>query len=632
MSNSLFRKKSIAKIVKDAEQGFGDGHEAGGLNKILTVRDLTFMGVAAVIGAGIFSTIGTAAFNGGPGVIFLFIITAITCGFTALCYAEFASRVPVSGSAYTYSYVTFGELIAWIIGWALILEYAIGNVVVAISWSAYFNNILKAIHVNLPEWLTIGYQTAKMNYDAAIAANQSVADLVYTNAPSIFGLKLIVNLPGFIIVGLITILAYVGINESRRSANFMVGLKIVVLIFIAIVGFWFIFSNGTTSNWTPFLPKGMTGVLKGVSSVFFAYIGFDAISTTAEECRDPQRDLPRGMINSLILCTVIYVVTTLVITGMVNYKQFEGKADPLAFVFDQINMHKIGFIISVSAVIAATSVLLVFQIGQPRIWMSMSRDGLLPKRFSSISPRYKTPGFATIMTGLLVGLPVLFVDDKLMTDLTSIGTLFAFVLVCGGVLYLPKLVKQPGKFSIPYINGKLIYPILVALIITLIAVFKPYRFDDAFHNLYLKDRAVLQTELTLNDLTNIQSITPEGTKTISITKEQLNDLSDAEFNDILRSISTLSDKVFLKGILAIVHNLPIYLFLVLIIFMGIFSFVKNFSLIPLLGVTCCAYLMIEIPAKSWMVFLGWMAFGLCIYFMYGYRKSRLAAQELGIRN
>ena len=231
------------------------------MKKVLGVKDLTFMGVAAVIGAGIFSTIGTAAYNGGPGVIFLFLITAVTCGFTALCYAEFASRVPVSGSAYTYSYVSFGEMIAWIIGWALILEYAIGNVVVAISWSAYFNNLLKAINIELPAWLTIGHQTASMAYDAAIAAGKPVSDLVYTNAPEIFGFKFIINLPAFIIVGLITIVAYIGISESKKSANFMVGLKIVVLIFIAIIGFWYIFSEGTTANWSPFLPNGMSGVL-----------------------------------------------------------------------------------------------------------------------------------------------------------------------------------------------------------------------------------------------------------------------------------------------------------------------------------------------------------------------------------
>ncbi|MBS1666235.1 MAG: amino acid permease [Bacteroidetes bacterium] len=556
MAGSLFRKKSLSKIIADAEAGLGDAHEHG-MKKVLGVRDLTFMGVAAVIGAGIFSTIGTAAYHGGPGVIFLFMITAVTCGFTALCYAEFASRVPVSGSAYTYSYVTFGEMIAWIIGWALILEYAIGNVVVAISWSAYFNNILKAVGIHLPDWLTIGHQTAVMAYDEALKAGQSVTGSIYSRAPEILGFKLIINLPAFIIVGLITILAYIGINESRKSANFMVGLKIVVLAFIAVIGFWLIFSNGTTGNWSPFLPEGMGGVLQSVSSVFFAYIGFDAISTTAEECKDAQRDLPKGMIYSLVICTVIYIITALVITGLVNYKEFKGVADPLAYVFDKINMHKIGFIISISAVIASTSVLLVFQIGQPRIWMSMSRDGLLPKRFSKLSPRFQTPAFATLMTGFLVGIPVLFVDDKLMTDLTSIGTLFAFVLVCGGVLILPRIQKEAGKFQIPYINGKYITALIVAFFI--------YLFRSRI-------------------------------------ADSLSNMGSEKYQEILFLV-----------------------FVVIAILLAIFSFLRNYSLIPVLGVLCCLYLMIEIPAKSWMVFFGWMALGLTIYFLYGYRKSKLAA-------
>ena len=557
MPQSLFRKKSLEKIMQDAEAGLSDSHSSSGMKKVLGVRDLTFMGVAAVIGAGIFSTIGTAAYHGGPGVIFLFLITAVTCGFTALCYAEFASRVPVSGSAYTYSYVTFGEVIAWIIGWALILEYAIGNVVVAISWSAYFNNILKAFGLNLPDWLTIGYQTAKMNYDAAIAAGQPIANLVYAQAPSILGFKFIINLPAFVIVGLITILAYVGINESRKSANFMVGLKLVVLAFIAIVGFYIIFSTGTEKNWTPFLPEGMGGVLQSVSAVFFAYIGFDAISTTAEECREPQKDLPRSMIYSLLICTIVYVVTALVITGLVNYKEFNGVADPLAYVFDKINMHKIGFIISISAVIAATSVLLVFQIGQPRIWMSMSRDGLLPKRFGKLSKRFKTPAFATMVTGLVVGIPVLLVDDKLMTDLTSIGTLFAFVLVCGGVLYLPSTEKKKGKFRIPYINGKFIVALLVVLFIVLFR----QRLTDACSN-----------------------------------------ISAESHQEIL-----------------------FILFVIVAVIVAILSFIRNYSLIPVLGVLFCLYLMIEIPAKSWLVFFGWMALGLTIYLLYGRRKSKLAS-------
>jgi len=560
MRHSLFRKKSIDAIMKESEEGIGDAHHShSGLRKVLGVKDLTFMGIAAVIGAGIFSTIGAAAYNGGPGVIFLFLMTAVTCGFTALCYAEFASRVPVAGSAYTYSYVTFGEMIAWIIGWALILEYAIGNIVVAISWSSYFNNVLKAIGINLPSWLTTGYQTARDAYYAAVESNLPVQDLVYTNAPTIGGFHFIINLPAFIIVGLVTLLAYIGIHESKRTANLMVMLKIFILAMIAVIGFWFIFSEGTTANWSPFLPNGMGGVLKGVSAVFFAYIGFDAISTTAEECSNPQRDLPRGMIYSLIICTVIYVIIALVITGMVNYKEFAGVTDPLAYVFDKINMQKVGFVISISAVIAATSVLLVFQLGQPRIWMTMSRDGLLPASFGKISKKYRTPGFATIVSGILVGGLVLFVDDKLMTDLTSIGTLFAFVLVSGGVLMLPYREKETGKFQLPYVNGKWIIPLLFMVFF----YFSFGRFKDAFSN----------------------------------------------FNN-----ESYQELLFI-------------LFVIMAAVITLFSFLRNYSLIPVLGVLCCLYLMIEIPAKSWMVFFGWMALGLSIYRLYGYRHSRLSTKS-----
>ena len=548
---SLFRQKPIQSVLHDPDSSAHDS-----MNRTLTVRDLTFMGVAAVIGAGIFSTIGGAAFKGGPGVSLLFIITAVTCGFTALCYAEFAARVPVSGSAYTYSYVTFGEVIAWIIGWALILEYAIGNIVVAISWSAYFNNILQAIGIHLPAWLTIGYQSAVMEYQDALETGKAVEDLAYSLAPGISGFKFIINLPAFVIVVLVTCLVFIGIKESKRMANGMVMLKIAILILVAAIGIWYIFSEGTTSNWTPFLPNGMKGVLAGVSAVFFAYIGFDAISTTAEECKNPQRDLPRGMIYSLILCTVIYVVTTLVITGMVNYSEFENVTDPLAYVFEKINMKAVGFIVSVSAVVAATSVLLVFQLGQPRIWMSMSRDGLLPKRFSNIHPRYRTPSFATFVTGLLVGIPVLVIDDALVTDLTSIGTLFAFVLVCGGVLLLPARPKEVGKFHLPYINGKFIVPALVLLLI----VGASKRLGAAFSN-----------------------IGNEG------------------YQEVLFIV-----------------------FVALALYIAVMSFLRNYSLIPVLGMLCCAYLMIEIPAKSWLVFFLWMGLGLIIYFLYGAKHSKLS--------
>ena len=565
MSNSLFRKKSIAKINADAAAGLADGHNSG-LKKVLGVKDLTYMGIAAVIGAGIFSTIGTAAFNGGPGISLLFVITAITCGFSALCYAEFASRVPIAGSAYTYAYVSFGEVVAWIIGWALILEYAIGNIVVAISWSGYFNNLLEGFHIYLPGWLATNTANAQSGYDEAVKAMAGGATLeslgrhartgydAIVNAPVIAGIKFIINIPAFVIVMLITALAYVGIQESKKTTNYMVIFKIAVIIFVIVMGFFYV----DTNNWDPFLPNGFKGVLAGVSAVFYAYIGFDAISTTAEECKNPQRDLPRGMIYSLIICTVLYILISLVLTGMVNYSELKVD-DPLAYVFQKLHLNKIGYLISVSAVVATTSVLLVFQLGQPRIWMSMSRDGLLPKKFAQVHPKFGTPSFATIITGFLVGIPSLFVSSSTMTDLTSIGTLFAFVLVCFGVLVLPRMAKEAGSsaFRLPYLNGQFIIPTIVAIFI----YFSMNRIADAFSN-----------------------YSTEG------------------FQEIL----------FL-------------LFIFIAIVTGVLSFVKKYSVIPVVGALCCLYLMIEIPAISWMWFFIWMGFGLTIYFFYSRRRSKLAA-------
>ena len=562
MSNSLFRKKSIAKINADATAA--DGHDSG-LKKILGVKDLTFMGIAAVIGAGIFSTIGTAAFNGGPGISLLFVITAITCGFSALCYAEFASRVPIAGSAYTYAYVSFGEVVAWIIGWALILEYAIGNIVVAISWSGYFNNLLEGFNIHLPGWLSTNTANAQSGYDEAVKALAGGATLeslgrhaktgydAIVNAPVIAGIKFIINIPAFVIVMLITALAYVGIKESKKTTNYMVIFKIAVIIFVIVMGFFYV----DTNNWDPFLPNGFTGVLAGVSAVFYAYIGFDAISTTAEECKNPQRDLPRGMIYSLIICTVLYILIALVLTGMVNYTELKVD-DPLAYVFQKLNLNKIGYLISVSAVVATTSVLLVFQLGQPRIWMSMSRDGLLPKKFAQVHPKFGTPSFATIVTGFLVGIPSLFVSSSTMTDLTSIGTLFAFVLVCFGVLVLPRMAKEAGSsaFRLPYLNGQFIIPAIVAVFV----YFSMNRISEAFAN-----------------------YATEG------------------FQEIL----------FL-------------LFIFIAVVTGVLSFVRKYSVIPVVGALCCLYLMIEIPAISWMWFFIWMGIGLTIYFFYSRRRSKLA--------
>jgi amino acid transporter len=542
-SNSLFRKKSLTTIIKDAREGLSDGHEMGGMHKVLKVKDLTAMGIAAVIGAGIFSTIGEAAFHGGPGVSLLFVITAVTCGFSALCYAEFASRVPVSGSAYTYSYVTFGELAAWVIGWALILEYAIGNIAVAISWSGYFNNLLGGLGLDLPAWLASNYDSATPEVIAA--------------APHIAGIPFVVNLPAFFVVVLITYLAYVGIQESKRSANFMVALKILVILFVIVVGFFYV----NKANWSPFMPNGFSGVLKGVSAVFFAYIGFDAVSTTAEECANPQRDLPKGMIYSLIICTVLYILISFVLTGMVPFSSLKVN-DPLAFVFDQVHLPWISYLISVSAVVATTSVLLVFQIGQPRIWMSMSRDGLLPKRFSKIHPRFKTPSYATIITGIIVGIPALFLNLTIVTDLTSIGTLFAFILVCGGVLILPREEKTAEKrFQLPYISGQWIVPGLVLLLIGL------------FHG------------------------------------------------EILSRLS------FAGGWEVWKHNIPFFIFVVVTLILSYLCITRKLSLIPVLGMLSCFYLMTEIALKNWIVFTIWLIIGLTIYFLYSYGHSKLGRNK-----
>ncbi|MEO7766104.1 MAG: amino acid permease, partial [Ferruginibacter sp.] len=389
MSNSLFRTKKIASILAE---GGDDSHAGGGLKRVLTMRDLTFFGIAAILGAGSFSSLGGAVFHGGPGVVILFVITAVACAFTAFCYSEFASRIPVAGSAYTYAYASFGELFAWVIGWALIMEYSIGNIYVAYSWSDYFTSFLEKINVHIPQYLCTSYMEVK---DALAngSTNKDVLD-AWNNAPRAGGLRIIFDLPAFVINILITLLVYRGIKESRNFSNVMVILKMIVVSLVILVGGYLVFSKGLSYNWTPandagiktFMPNGFSGVMAAVSGVFFAYIGFDAVSVLAEESKNPQRDLPRGMILSLVICTVVYILLTLVLTGSVNYRSFEGVGDPLAFIFEKQNLNVgwMQFFVAIAAVVAMTSVLLVFQMGQPRIWMSMSRDGLLPPVFQKI--------------------------------------------------------------------------------------------------------------------------------------------------------------------------------------------------------------------------------------------------------
>lgn len=439
------------------------------LEASLGLKDLTAMGIAAVIGAGIFSTIGNAAASGGPAVIFLFIFTAVACGFSALCYAEFASAVPLSGSAYTYANIAFGEIIAWIIGWDLLMEYSIGNIAVAISWSDYFTSLVNSMGFHFPAYFSIDYLSASRGYKAYLQAIQEgslptdisapiqYAYQAWHHAPTIGNFKLIADLPALGITIIITWIVYIGIHQSKKASNGMVVFKICIILVVIILGAFHIDSQ----HWTNFAPNGFSGVMKGVSAVFFAYIGFDAISTTAEECKNPQRDLPKAMLYALAICTVLYVAIALVLTGMVPYYTL-AVGDPLAFVFEQIGFTTMAAIISVSALVAMTSVLLVFQLGQPRIWMSMSRDGLLPKKFSEIHPKYKTPGFSTIVTGLVVGVPALFMNLTEVTDLTSIGTLFAFAIVCAGVLWKRKdSVLHQAKFKVMYVNSRYFLPVLL---------------------------------------------------------------------------------------------------------------------------------------------------------------------------
>ncbi len=467
MSDSIFRKKTVTQILSDAAAG-----ESSKMVKTLGVRDLTSFGIAAIIGAGIFSTIGLASYNGGPAVSLLFVFTAIACVFTALSYAQFASTVPVSGSAYTYAYVAFGEIFAWVIGWALILEYAVSNMVVAISWSEYFTSMLSGFGITFPKYFATDYGSAHRAFDLVEQTRQAGTSLdtlpentrilaqAWTDAPLLGNFHLIANLPAGAITVLITALVYIGIKESRTASNILVVLKLAVIALVIGVGAFYV----KPANWSPFAPNGVAGVLSGVASVFFAFIGFDSISTTAEECKNPQRDLPRAMLYCLAICTVLYVLITLVLTGMVNYKEL-GVSDPLAYVFQKVNLDFVAGVISVSAVVAITSALLVYQLGQPRIWMTMSRDGLLWKRFATIHPKYKTPSFATIVTGFLVAVPSLFMDLKFFVDLTSVGTFFAFIMVCGGILFLDaKGLTAQSKFKVPYINGKYIIGAVLLLV------------------------------------------------------------------------------------------------------------------------------------------------------------------------
>ena len=541
---SLFRTKGVDQITREAES------REHGLKRTLTGIDLMMLGIGAVIGTGIFAAIGTATAGAadrpgaGPAIILSFVITAIACAFSALCYAEFASMIPIAGSAYTYAYATLGETIAWIIGWDLIIEYAVGNIAVAISWAAYFNDVLKhAFGFTIPVWMVTDLRTALNSPD------------IQAGAPHLFGIPIVLNLPAFAIVAFITWVLVIGVKESAVFNNIMVGMKILILLGFVVVGFNYVKAD----HFTPFMPTGWIGVQAGAAIIFFSFIGFDAVSTAAEECRNPKRDIPIGILGSLAVCTLIYVAVAAVLIGIIPWTQL-GVADPLAAALVFIGKDWAAGVVSFGAVVAMTAVLLVFQLGQPRIFFSMSRDGLLPKIFARVHPRYKTPHVTTIWTGIFVAVLASFTALDEIIALTNIGTLFAFVLVCLGVIILR--ITDPGRprpFRMPWVP---LLPIWMGALWVLPGAFA--------------------------------AAADWGART--------------EYLFVF--LITLAGMVFsLAGITALVRRRPVP------------EWVR--TEFALAGIASCVYLMRGLPALTWWRFIGWLALGLFIYALYGARHSRL---------
>jgi basic amino acid/polyamine antiporter, APA family len=434
--SALFSRKPISELLHE-------GDSPHSLRRALGAGDLIMLAIGAVIGAGIFSSIGTAAageiladgtvvrYGAGPALVLSFILLGVVCGLAGLCYAELASMIPQAGSAYAYSYATLGELIAWIIGWDLILEYAVGNIAVAIAWSGYLNSLLSGFGIHLPAFLTHGYRTALLSADPVVHG-------LLQTAPHVAGIPVLLNVPAFVIVMLVTWVLYIGVRESARTNNIIVVVKLLVLTLFVVVGTVHI----NPENYKPFAPNGWRGIHQGAAIVFFAYIGFDAISTAAEETKNPQRNLPIGILGGLAVCTLIYVIVGAVATGIVPYQQLKA-SDPLARALEVAGLPTASWIVAFGAVVSLTAVLLVFQYGQPRIFFAMARDGLLPRWAAKVHPKYRTPHISTLLTGIVVALGSLFFDENEIYDLTNIGTLAAFAIVCIGVLVLR--VREPGR-------------------------------------------------------------------------------------------------------------------------------------------------------------------------------------------
>jgi len=483
VASKLFQTKSPELLIRESEA------PERKMKRSLNALDLTCLGIGAIIGAGIFALAGTAAAGesahigesivktpvlnfiiafvnhsalvfgrpaAGPAVAISFVVAAFACGFAALCYSELAAMIPVSGSAYTYSYATLGEIVAWIIGWDLILEYAVGNMAVAKGWSDYFVKLLYSLShgaIKLPLWLVTDPTTAATKLAQGGEASQYYSPLVL---PHLFGYPIALDLPAVLIVAAVTVLLIYGIRESATTNTTIVLIKVAVVIFVIAFGSFMVHP----ANWQPFAPSGFGGIMGGAAIVFFAFIGFDAVSTTAEETKNPQRDLPIGMIASLIICTLLYVLMSVVLTGIKKYTVYLGDSAAVATAFASKPWAQA--LVSAGALAGLSSVLLVFQLGQPRIFMAMARDGLLPQYFARIHPRFRTPHVTTIWTGLAVGGVAMLTDIGSLADLTNIGTLFAFALVCSGVIVLRK--KDPSRsrsFRVPFVP---FFPILGVLL------------------------------------------------------------------------------------------------------------------------------------------------------------------------
>ncbi len=471
---SLLRTRSPQELIDEAY------HETRLMKKTLSAFDLVLMGIGATIGSGIFALTGTAAAGqtvvqrsiletpiinfllhsdlgrdgAGPAIVISFMIAAAATGLTALCYAELAAMIPVSGSAYTFAYAALGEMIAWIIGWDLILEYAVGNIAIVVSWSDYFTHLLYACHLKIPLWLATDKGTALARI-GEIAKNPEMNIYSSIDLPTIFGQQIALDIPALAIMVIITWFLVIGVQESARMNMWAVIIKTTTVIFFIAYGAFFI----KPENWVPFAPHGWSAIMGASALVFFSFIGFDALSSAAEETKNPQRDMPIGMLGSLLICSILYILVSLVLTGILPYKTYAGDAACVATALKSVGANWAHALVTIGALAGMTSVILVFQLGQPRIFMAMARDRLLPKFFGDLHPKFRTPLWPTILTGAFVGVSAMLMDIGQAAELTNIGTLAAFILVCGGVMVLrkahpdiPRPFKCPGSPYVPILG------------------------------------------------------------------------------------------------------------------------------------------------------------------------------------